>query len=82
MNAEQAYNASLIRSNNCQYHTYTVREALSKVEEATRLGQFECIYWNDDKARDALRKMGYTVSEMWKEDRWYQTEYMTINWFK
>ena len=82
MEAETAYKESVKAQNKINSEKFEVREALKKIKEATEIGAFDCDYWNDDEVRDALRLMGYTVSEMWKEQRWYQTEYMTISWVK
>jgi hypothetical protein len=82
MDAKTAYLKSVQALNKINSQKRDVKEALEVIKKAINSGRFECNFYNDNNVREALKMMGYEVSEMWKDNKWYQDEMMTISWKK
>jgi hypothetical protein len=80
MDAKQAKEETLKRLNEIETNTFAMRETLKEINNAIKDGRFKCNIFDDDKLRESLKLLGYQVSDMWREERWYKTEYMTVSW--
>ena len=80
MNAEEAYKQTILANNELYLKQFEVKEVLNIIQSATQNGRFWCRYYYNELLKQKLISLGYSVSDMWKEDKWYETEYMTISW--
>lgn len=82
MTAEEAYKESLKTQLKLIAESSEIREVFEKIKDSVSQGEFKCHYYNDDEIRKSLRLLGYDVSEVWIDSRWYGDEMMTISWSK
>lgn len=82
MNAEEAYKHTILSENERYLNKFEMQEVLNLIKYYANEGRFKCNYCYDEKVKEGLISLGYVVSDMWKEDKWYRTEYMTISWDK
>lgn len=80
MDVKKAKKETLKRLNEIYLNDFHIREALKTINDAVDDGVFKCVVFNDDKVRIGLKSLGYVVSDMWKEQTRYKTEYMTVSW--
>lgn len=80
MDAKKAKKETLKRLNEIYLNDFHIREVLKTINDAVDRGEFKCDVFNDDKVREGLKLLGYVVSDMWREERWYKTEYMSVSW--
>lgn len=82
MNAKQAQELSIKSKIKILTQEYEIKKVLETIKNSAENGKMECNYYYDPNIRESLILMGYDVSDMWVEQRWYKTEYMTISWDK
>lgn len=57
-----------------------VQEALELITKAVNEGEMSVRMFDDDKIRRDLQRLGWAVSDMWQESRFYKTRFMTVSW--
>lgn len=57
-----------------------VKAAIGNIEKAAKSGEYTINVFDDEQLRRDLRRLGWDVSDCWKEAERYKSEMMTISW--